>query len=291
MLPIIVMTRNEPEFLKQCISSIVSTVSLCYHIYIVDNASTSPSQKKLLRQLDFNENVTVVYNLKNNWVLGLHKTQDYIKLNYESEYFFLTDGDIDFSNCMDGKCWLSYLVEKMNDNHAVGKVGLSLNWGLISTDETFKDIYEQELSLYNEDKKIDELYVSQVDTTATLFRKNWSVDRSDRLYPLHINYLKPELYSCRTPKNINVIHLGWNNYHRGVLDKKSIDEKVLCFTLVGGHIKKSILIQASNRVRLFNKVFATSIKRFWAIRKYFYMIKYCLSKIRRGFFGHTSTNG
>ncbi|HBL8837975.1 TPA: glycosyltransferase, partial [Enterobacter hormaechei] len=39
LFPIIIMTRNEGEYLQRCVESIFSTVSLDIMIYIVDNNS------------------------------------------------------------------------------------------------------------------------------------------------------------------------------------------------------------------------------------------------------------
>jgi glycosyltransferase involved in cell wall biosynthesis len=286
--PILVMTRNEGENLERCIHSILDTVLIDVKVYIVDNASTDINHLAILDKLCLMDKVHVVRNMHNRWVLGLNETISKIKKYHGGKYFLLTDGDIDFSQCMPGQCWLTFLKNQMDNKPIIGKLGISLSWEYLQKNDVLNHILKQEEKLYSESKKIDQLYISQVDTTATIFRWDWSVEKSSHLYPLHINYLRPELYSCRTSRDVCVEHLGWEGYHSGLLSKQHINEKVKCFTIVGGHLKKDILNQASKKIRLFHYLFATPFKRVWAIRRYWHVNKYCLLKSRSGFDGQTS---
>ncbi|MDD9224720.1 glycosyltransferase family 2 protein [Aeromonas hydrophila] len=281
------MTRNDGEYLKQCIESIFNTVKMPITVYIVDNNSDSQEHLDIVASLSSRfESVRVVYNKQNLWVLGLNKTINSIRDLHVSKYFFLTDADIDFSKCeTPNRCWLSYLTEKMDENLVVGKLGLSLNWDYISTQPDFFDIYKQEKSLYNESRKINELYISQVDTTACLFRIDWSIESSGGLYPDHMRYLRPELYSCRTPKNITVEHLGWYKYHKNALPQKQINDKVICFTIVGASLKDEIRSQASFLVRKFSYFFTKPFLYFWVLRRYCMLARYIWCHGRRCFDG------
>ncbi|MCV5514115.1 hypothetical protein OFN04_33805, partial [Escherichia coli] len=78
---------------------------------------------------------------------------------------FLTDADIDFSHCKARPCWLSYLIQQLEKNVAIGKLGISLSWDYLREKKELISILEQEQSLYSEVHKIDDLYVSSVDTT------------------------------------------------------------------------------------------------------------------------------
>ena len=284
-IPIIVMTKDEGKHLELCINSILLTVKSEYVIYIIDNASKTERQKNILKKLALLENVNIVYNSRNLWILGLNKTLSKIKEKYKSKYFFLTDGDIDFTSVQTNGCWLQYLVNIMEDNRSLGKVGFSLSWSYIEQDPYFEEILKQEKSLYNECKKIGDLYISPVDTTAALFKSDWSVDKTGLFYPDHMKYLKPEYYSCRTPKNITVDHLGWESYGENRVEQNLIDDKIICFTLVGGYVKKEILSQSSIHARLFYKVCSRLILKLWVLRRYSKSFFYCVNHIKKGFFG------
>ncbi|SMY35949.1 glycosyltransferase family A protein [Photobacterium andalusiense] len=282
--PILVMTRNENEYLEQCIHSIIDTVTVNYHIYIIDNASDNKEHLAILKKLDKLDNVTVIRNTKNEWVLGLNSHLEMIKDRHDSKYFYLTDGDIDFSKCKAKPCWLSYSINLMDNNCALGKLGLSLSWDYLEENPELKNILLQEKSLYT-DKKINDLYVSFVDTTATLFRWDWSIEGNSKFYPDHMRYLRPDLYSCRTPKNITVEHLGWKKYNKNLLPQSDIDNKIKCFVKVGGYVKDETLEQASKKIKYLYKYTHKTVLNMWILRRYFYLLKFVLVKGRRHFQG------
>lgn len=287
-LPVLVMTRNDGHFLKQCVESIINTVTIPVTIYIIDNHSDSPEHHAILNDLKARfEHVELVLNKKNLWILGLNKTIEKIKNTHDGKYFFLTDADIDFSDCQAKPCWLSYLIEKLDSNVSIGKMGISLSWDYLEKNLDLAPILEQEQKLYSERLKINDLYVSPVDTTATLFRFDWSIESSGFFYPDHMRYLRPELYSCRTPRDILVEHLGWYAYNkRELISTKSINSKVLCFALVGGSVKNSILDLASKRYALFYRLCSGWFMKVWILRRYFFLLKYILVKGRKKFDGH-----
>ena len=285
--PIIIMTRNDAELLKKCVASILDAITINAYIYIVDNKSDDEEHHKILVELEKKyDEIEIIYNKKNLWVLGVNETIRYVKENHHCKYFFLTDGDIDFSSCIAKPCWLSYLIDRMDRNVCLGKIGLSLDWTYLSKHKELENILKQEQGLYSEQHKIDDLYVSFVDTTATLFRNDWSIDPSSGLYPDHMRYLRPELYSCRTSKDITVEHLGWHLYNNPSKQALShVNSKVKCFALVGGDVKDEILDLANKRYKWFYKLFSKSIRRLWFIRRYYYFFKYMLLKGIRHFDG------
>lgn len=278
--PLIIMTRNDAELLKKCVQSIIDTVTIDIYIYIVDNNSDDNVHNQILNELEQRySNIKIIRNKDNLWVLGVNKTIHDVKNKHQSGYFFLTDGDIDFSICQAKPCWLTYLIAKMDNNVSLGKIGLSLDWNYLATHPELINILKQEQDLYSEEHKIDDLYVSFVDTTATLFRNDWSIDPSSGLYPDHMRYLRPELYSCRTPKNIVVEHLGWHLYNNSSKLKKShLNSKIKCFTMVGGDVKDEILNIADTHYRWVYKLFSKKIRRLWFIRRYYYFFKYIFTK-------------
>ncbi|WP_261874891.1 glycosyltransferase [Vibrio rarus] len=288
--PIIIMTKDECEDLETTVRSILDTVSIDIHIFIVDNNSKLNAHRKLLTELEEIENISVKRNSTNRWILGLNETIMDICSRFKTDYFVLTDGDIDFSQCNpSSSCWLTYLIEEMNKNISIGKLGISLNWDYLKSEPELANILEQEKSLYNKNKMIGNLFVSQVDTTAAIYRWDWSIEFSPKFYPDHIRYLRPELYSCRTPRRINVEHLGWKKYSAGNLCKERIDDKVGCFTLIGGSITPEIKSQASFSVRLYHSLFSRVIHKAWKFRRYYMLYRYITLKGRKLFDGQEST--
>lgn len=277
------MTRNEDEYLKTCIDSILNTATIPFHIYIVDNSSTSNKQATILEEFEKYNNISIIRNKNNRWILGINSTLREVIKYHSSDYFFLTDGDIDFTNCTARPCWLSYLLNKMENNISLGKVGLSLDWKYLENNLELANVLEQERSLYSDKKKINDLYVSAVDTTAALYRNNWSIENSSLFYPDHMRYLRPELYSCRTPRNITVVHLGWFKYLSNI--ETNVDSKVKCFALMGADVKPQILQKSRPLIMYFYKIFSKPIKRCWLIRRLFYLVLYFLKKGWRKFDG------
>lgn len=289
MLPIYIMTRNDSSYLFKCVKSIISTIRVDYVITIVDNNSDDIEHISILKKLEKHENVNIVYNKSNNWILGLNEVLSKSS-KFSNDYFFITDGDIDFTKCtvpLEYDCWMSYLLSIMDGNCSIGKIGLSLDWSFIEKNNMC-GILEQEKTLYSEDKKIGNLYVSAVDTTACLFRKNWSVEEKGLLYPDHMRYIKPELYSCRTSRDICVEHLGWFDYKTKSQSKMHINEKVKCFTLVGGTLKDEIVALADFRYRLMYRLLSKPIFKFWVIKRIYYATSYFIKKVTKLYFGHDS---
>ncbi|HFP5336852.1 TPA: glycosyltransferase family 2 protein [Escherichia coli] len=283
------MTRNEGADLQRCVDSILHTVSIDVHIYIIDNNSDDLSHIQILANLeDLNrKNLTVIRNTKNLWILGVNNTLLKIKKNHDTKYFILTDGDIDFHSFKEESCWLTYLINKMESNMIIGKLGISLDWSFLASKTEMKDIYRQEQNLYNERRKIGDLYISAVDTTVAIYRWDWSIERKALFYPDHMRYLRPELYSCRTKRGLTVEHLGWYRYLDNSLSTQSINSKVFCFTIVGGTVKPEVLKLASKPYQYFHILFSKPFAMLWYFRRYFKLFIYFITKGRRGFDGQS----
>jgi glycosyltransferase involved in cell wall biosynthesis len=287
MVNIIVMTKDDGLFLERCVDSIIETVSMDYKVYIVDNGSSTKLHADILDKLEKIDSVTVIRNYLNLWVIGLNKLLGSLYKERSSDYFILTDADIVFpSYVSDYKCWLEYLVCKMDKNACVGKLGLSLNWDILHENNELNYILKQEESLYNEKRMISDLFISPVDTTAAIYRWNWSIAGGHKFFPLHMTYLRPELYSCRTPRSILAEHIGWELYRddynkSSIFSSSLINSKVLCFSLVAGDIKKTTLKQADILYRLFYKVVRNPMKVYWVSKRICHGIIYHFRKCLR----------
>ncbi|WOB82039.1 glycosyltransferase family A protein [Providencia sp. PROV114] len=293
-IPIVIMTRNESGFISKCVSSIINTVTIDFHIYIVDNNSTDYRHLDELDKIKSNypNLITLVSNKKNKWVIGINETLKEIKKNHRTKYFILTDGDIDFSKCITpSSCWLTYLINRMDENISIGKIGLSLSWEYMLENEVFfKNVINQEEGLYNNSKMINDLYISSVDTTAAIYRWDWSIEKSSKFYPDHMRYLRPELYSCRTNRTILVEHMGWRQYNTASNNVSELNSKILCFTLYGGHVKTEILNKADKKYKLTYTLLSYPIHKVWVIRRWLFSLIYFVRKIRVGFDGQNSSD-
>lgn len=130
------MTRNDGLFLKQCVESIINTVSIATTIYIIDNNSDSLEHHAVINDLVARfDNIKPILNKKNLWVLGLNDTIKKIKHIHQSKYFFLTDADIDFSHCKARPCWLSYLIQQLEKKCSYREVRYFIVLGLFTGKE------------------------------------------------------------------------------------------------------------------------------------------------------------
>lgn len=288
MINIIVMTKDDGLFLERCVNSIIDTVSMDYRIYIVDNASSTKLHTDILDHLGRIDSVTVIRNVLNLWVIGLNDLLNRLYRERSSEYFFLTDADIVFPSFVSGyDCWLEYLVCKMDRNACIGKLGLSLNWDILRKNNELNYILKQEESLYDEKRMISDFFISPVDTTAAIYRWDWSIAGGYKFFPLHMTYLRPELYSCRTPRSIIADHIGWELYRDDYIESSMfnsslINSKVLCFSIVAGDIKKTTLQQAGLLYRIIYKLVRNPMKVYWVSKRIahgvFYHFRKCLRK-------------
>lgn len=280
MIDIVVMTKDDDKFLASCVESIINTVSLDYRIFIVDNASTTTSHLDTLTLLEQNTDIVICRNKLNFWVLGLNQLLTKLRSENLSNYFVLTDADIIFpKQVQDSKCWLEYLVRRMEQNYCIGKLGLSLDWSILEENSELNYILDQEKSLYNPDKMITDLFISPVDTTAAIYRWDWSIASGCKFYPLHMTYLRAELYSCRTPRTILANHIGWELYRNKYkssteFDLALINSKVLCFSIVAGDVKNTTLQQASLLYRVLYYLIKTPMKVYWSIKRIYHGIIY-----------------
>ena len=146
-IAIVVLTKDEPDFLDETIRSIISRTNYPYELFIVDNDSSLDKQKTLLNSYKKDVVAHVIFNKKNQWVLGFNKAIDIIntRTDLSSEYIVLTDGDIVVPEPIDQVCWLEYLKQKMDSNITVGKLGLALDVGFIKDNKQFYDTYTNEL--------------------------------------------------------------------------------------------------------------------------------------------------
>jgi glycosyltransferase involved in cell wall biosynthesis len=279
-IAIVVLTKDEPDFLDKTIRSIVGRTNYPYELFIVDNDSYLDKQKTLLNSYKKDGTVHVIFNKKNQWVLGFNKAIEVVnsRADLSSEYMVLTDGDIVVPEPINQVCWLEYLKQKMDGNITVGKLGLALDIGLIESSDKFQKNYQIE-KRYMSGPVVDGLIIAPVDTTLAIYRTNLFITNKFKMLPGHASLIKPYYYICRTNHIYLAEHLGWKNYDNPV--KKQLRNKIICFTKYAGYIDSNILKKTDIRTRVFHKLFKYFYKSFWAMLVLFYWAKYIASKFPR----------
>ena len=67
-LAIVVLTKDEPDFLDKTIRSIIGRTNYPYELFIVDNDSSLDKQKTLLKSYEQDGLAHVIFNNKNQWI-------------------------------------------------------------------------------------------------------------------------------------------------------------------------------------------------------------------------------
>ncbi len=279
-IAIVVLTKDEPEFLDKTIRSIINRTNYSYELFIVDNNSNLDEQKKILNLYEKDGLAHVIFNNKNQWVLGFNKAIDIIntRTDLSSEYIVLTDGDIVVPNFVDGVCWLTYLKQKMDSNITVGKLGLALDTQFMKNNKQFHNTYTNELE-YMKGPIVDNLIIAPVDTTLAIYRKDLFVMNQFRMLPGHGSLVRPYYYVCRTNDTYLAKHLGWHNYVEP--DVNQLQNKVACFAKYAGYVDPIILDQVGAGVKYFYKIFGRIYKVYWSFGVAWHWMRYISARFPR----------
>lgn len=280
IIPIVILTKDEPKFLELMIKSIVNRTKYPYKIFIVDNNSQDVNQKNLLVKLEQEYKLEVIYNDKNHWVLGFNNAIEIIdnKQEFNHKYIVLSDGDIIVPLPKDGVCWLEYLVKKMQKNITIGKIGLSLDISLIAKTKKFNKIYNLEKK-YMKGPKVDELIMAPVDTTLAIYRRDLYIMNKFKIIPGHASLVKPYYYIFRTSKVYQAKHLGWRKYDNPTI--KQLEEKIVCFTKYAAYVDPMVLDKVSLKTKYFFKIGRYFFKTYWAFKVVYYWTTYIIKHFPR----------
>jgi glycosyltransferase involved in cell wall biosynthesis len=279
-IPIIIITKDEPRYLSLMIKSIVKRTKYPFHIFIVDNNSRLETQFLLLSMLAKEENITIVKNKKNNWVLGFNLAISISRsnLDIDQRYFVLSDGDIVVPLIKENICWLTFLVNQLDDSVVIGKLGLSFDLSYIKNKILFNSIYENEMRFIS-GPKLNNVVIAPVDTTLAIYRHDLFVMNEFKMLPGHASLVRPYYYTCRAI-SFKCRHLGWLSY--GVNDDISVlNDKVVCFTKVAAYVNPVLLPKVSYKVRLFYKIFKPLYKSFWFSIVSYFWLKYIIARFPR----------
>lgn len=281
-IPIIILTKDENRYLKLSVRSILNRTKANYHIFIVDNNSKSSDQKKALEELARKENITVLYNSRNEWILGFNLAIDCIQKDeqYDQDFYVLSDGDITVPLPKNNRCWLEYLLSKMKKNAHFGKIGLALDLGYIKERAEFEDTFKRE-SRYLCGPCSSGLIIAPVDTTLAIYRKDLFILPAFKMLPGHASLVKPYYYVARTTGHWQARHLGWRNY--STQDGSQLEDKIKCFTRYAAYIDPIVLNRLPKSIRLYFIIFKPIFKIKWAVIVLYFWIKYILEHFPRNF--------
>jgi glycosyltransferase involved in cell wall biosynthesis len=279
-IAIVVLTKDETDFLDKTIRSIIGRTNYPYELFIVDNDSSLDKQKTLLKSYEQDGLAHVIFNNKNQWILGFNKAIDIVnaRADLSSEYMVLTDGDIVVPKPIGQVCWLEYLKQKMDGNITIGKIGLALDVGVIKSSNKLRKNYQIEKKCMS-GPVVDDLIIAPVDTTLAIYRTDLFITNKFKMLPGHASLIKPYYYICRTNHIYLAEHLGWKNYDNP--SKEQLRDKIICFTRYAGYIDSNILKKTEMRIRAFHKFFKYFYKSYWAMLVLFYWAKYIAGKFPR----------
>ena len=278
-IAIVILTKDEPKFLKATVQSILERTHYPYQLFISDNNSQSAEQKYLLQQYDQDPNIRVICNTNNRWVLGFNNAIEIAQRqkNLSRDYMVLTDGDIMVPESTDELCWLEYLKQQMDQHTCIGKLGLSLNLDSIKDNSLFQKTYQRELT-YKTGPNIGESIIAPVDTTLAIYRQDIFISGAFRLLPGHASLIKPYFFTCRT-LHYQAEHLGWKNYIEPT--QEQLKEKIKCFTKYAGYIDSIVLNKTDIKTKNFYRFFRYWFKAYWSIKVIFYWILYVFTRFPR----------
>ena len=126
---IIIVNYNHERYLKDLMTSVLSTEYSNFRVIFIDNASTDKS-REVMKTFD-DHRLTMVFQSKN---LGLCKARNLAASYFESSYFAFLDPDVKVT-----PMWLQRLVETMESESNVGitesNILSKIPWGSSSTEK------------------------------------------------------------------------------------------------------------------------------------------------------------
>lgn len=276
VIPVIFISYNNNDIFKKSFKSFIENTTKIYDLHIVDNASTDLEHINYLKHLNEKSNVTVWFNKKNLFLLGLNQC---LKTLSEKKfpYYVICDSDFLYPSISDNnECWLSVLLQEMNKSPYIGKLGLSISLDNIKNQDQLKPVYKRELS-FKKGMINENVWNAAVDTTPAIYRCNLFIWEDFLFYPGHMTALKPHLYTGRY-KNLEGYHLGWDKDEYVNSSATISKDKVISFAKYGGAIDSIILKKISFSLRIKYKILKSYSSIYWRSVKFYFFIKYVLKR-------------
>lgn len=265
-IPILLLTRNESNFLERTVRSIMDRTSCAHEIIICDNSSNQESQISLLNKFE-SQGIKIFRNTSNSWVMGLNPALAWVSHHhsqFDPDFCVISDADIEFPLTTTQNCWLRQALEIMRENKFMGKLGLSLSLDEISRHQEFQSIVQSEKS-YQTTLLSPGIYLAPVDTTAAIYRYDSMVTPELRFYPGHNSYIRPDLYVGRS-QHLIAHHMGWEKYGPRHEFNENSRAKIICFSLFGAYVDPLELAKAPFWLKLFRRIVYPLAKILWSSR-------------------------
>lgn len=250
------MHYDQSDVLLRAVQLISERTYYPYVLYVVDNNSPKTTElENVMRIIEDQYKANVIFNPKNNWIYGFNLAL--LDFSWpKSNFYAFSDADIYVPLPVNGICWLGHLVEQLNQNCSIGKLGLSLDLSNLVNNPALKKSLEIE-SRYLSGPKIGENVVALVDTTMALYRKDLFVTDQFMFQIGHASLVKPQYYTCRASQKYLAYHVGWDYYPQATSLAYSDEKqwgKALTMYRVGAFVAPELLGQFSMVKRIFLKI-------------------------------------
>lgn len=224
-IPFIILCHQRPIQLMDMVESIEKyTDPDTYELILVDNASTQPEMRELLKS--YQDKYTVIYNPMNYLFKGFNSALKLAKAaGYSLDKFILSDPDIVLTESMP-RNWVT-LLSSFLDEVPVPKAGVALDWTRIpDTTQQLRGMKECTQNIQSNpigcNTVPDPYYIGSIDTTLAMYRNDtYDYWTGNEVPQIKIHHPKGTIiqtqyhpkYQIREPARIGgrftCIHTGW----------------------------------------------------------------------------------
>ncbi|MDE1554885.1 MULTISPECIES: hypothetical protein [Comamonas] len=219
-------------------------------------------------------NLVLIESNKNNWILGFNLALKSKFWPKNSLYYIFSDADILVPPIDHHGCWLRQMVDIMDNNVCIGKLGMSLK--VDDIDFWNKEVIVAQRKRFESNSKISGNYVAPVDTTLAIYRNDFFIGKEFKFSIGHASLAKPFYYTCRTNSRLEAKHLGWYDKHRMKQENSAFSEKIRCFARLGCFVDKETLRNSELFDRMFYRIVRPSMYLFFGVvvitKIFFYLL-------------------
>ncbi|MCT4141548.1 glycosyltransferase family 2 protein [Elizabethkingia anophelis] len=279
-IPIVILHKDDIINLEIMLNSIYKNTKYSFELFIIDNAS-SPNMQVKLQEMQLKHNFHLIFSKKNNWLLGFNKVFKDPNWKNNYKYYIFSDCDIEVPFLKE-KCWLERMVNQMDENACIGKLGISLKYSDIDKGELYDKIVKQE-SIFDAQPTIgNRNRIAPVDTTLAIYRTDLFVYKKFKFSIGHASLVRPYYYVCRTNRlEIEARHLGW--YNRGVTNntKDQLKSKIICFANFAAYIEPVVFERMPKYYLFYYKMVKPVAKLYWSTSVIMALLYYYLKNFPR----------
>ncbi|PRB05618.1 family 2 glycosyl transferase [Chryseobacterium sp. MYb7] len=275
-IPIVILHKDDIINLEIMLDSIYKNTRYPFEIFLIDNAS-APNLKAKLEELQKKYNFYLIFSKKNNWLFGFNAVFKHPNWKKDYQYYIFSDCDIEVP-ALQEKCWLERMVDEMDNNVCIGKLGISLKYSDIDKGEIYDKVVKQELIHDAQPTIGSKNRIAPVDTTLAIYRTDLFVYNKFRFSIGHASLVRPYYYVCRTDRSeIEARHLGW--YNRGTTNntEEQLKSKIICFANYAAFIEPVVFERMPKYYYYYYKIIKPITKLYWStnviMALFYYYIK------------------